>query len=668
MSAARPADILRHLEQTGAADADLLARFVASNDAGAFAELVRRHGALVLGVCRRVTGHRQDAEDAFQATFLVLARKAASLQNPARLGNWLYGVAYRVARRAKRAATRRRVREVSVAAPPEPQAIPAPALWELAPILDEELAALPAHYRDAIVLCDLRDTPREEAARVLAVPEGTLSSRLANGRKKLAARLTKRGVALSAAALPLALADARAAGAVTSDLVARTSGLAADFAARGAVPGVLSHLLEGGFAVRKALVLSALLGAAVAGAVFAAQGPKDGPPKPPAVAEKPRPKVESKPGANAVAFTDKPKLREAFDVGVTNAIFMWNATGTHFAVEGREAIAVEPKFQAAVRLYSAGAKPQVYRNTLDQFERLVGVASDGMGIMTRLSEEHLISGRNMLRFWVKQNRDGVATNDLIVDRTVELDPKTVQIFSFTAVGKTCRALAYERSVDGVLSNIEVLEIDVTNGKTAKLLLRIDDGLPALAPDGKRLAVLNKDVTKVTVYDLDRGAKGFDHTFAPDKTPELRRENQEYHHLIFSPNGRRLVVSRGIGRTDIFNTDTGELQPALEGASLAQTSPDSQAFTGDGRLFASLNTTYVIKTGNRNGRNQTWWDSVETFLTVWDTQTGKVLKTWKSPHLWVAFNPARPLLAVLEPNGANNTRVGFWDFAADAGKK
>src|SRR5882757_8128410 len=104
MNAARPVDLLRQFERTdgaSATDADLLARFVATKDADAFAELVRRHGPLVLGTCRRVTGQAQDAEDAFQATFLVLEKKAASLRNPNLLGNYLYGVAFRVAWRAR---------------------------------------------------------------------------------------------------------------------------------------------------------------------------------------------------------------------------------------------------------------------------------------------------------------------------------------------------------------------------------------------------------------------------------------------------------------------------------------------------------------------------------------------------------------------------------------
>src|SRR5262249_5741584 len=156
-NSACPAEILRQLEQSESSDSELVTRFVSTKDAAAFAELVRRHGALVFGVCRRVTGHPQDAEDAFQATFLVLAKRAGSLRDSALLGNWLYGVAFRVAQRARRSAARRRAREVPVAVLPAPPApSPPPAMPELAPILDEELAALPPHYRDAIVLCDLR--------------------------------------------------------------------------------------------------------------------------------------------------------------------------------------------------------------------------------------------------------------------------------------------------------------------------------------------------------------------------------------------------------------------------------------------------------------------------------------------------------------------------------
>lgn len=343
MGAARPAEILRHLEHAGAADAELLARFLATRDGAAFAELVRRHGALVLGVCRRVTGHPEDAEDAFQATFLVLARKAASVRAGAPLATYLYGVAFRVAQRAKRAVLRRRAREVTVPVLPDPAAPePAPAWPGLAPILDEELAALTARHRDAIVLCDLQGKSREAAAAALGVPEGTLSSRLANGRKRLAARLTRRGISLSVAALPVALAEAPGAMGVPTELLTKTCGLVTEFAAGGPVPRPLARLSEGGFLVRKTLAFGLVMVAAVAGAVFAARPdaapPADPPQQPLAAARKaepaPQPNLVPKPDDNP-RFTTAPKRRRSLDLPVTEiGAPLWNATGTHLAVHG----------------------------------------------------------------------------------------------------------------------------------------------------------------------------------------------------------------------------------------------------------------------------------------------------------------------------------------------
>ncbi|QJW98153.1 RNA polymerase sigma factor [Frigoriglobus tundricola] len=185
-------------------DRDLLARFVASRDEDAFAEIVRRHGPMVLAACRRVTGRPHDAEDAFQAAFLVLARRAAHLSRPELLANWLYGVAYRTALEAR--AARRRAEEHAVPAAPEPAAPPAPEdPAELRRVIDEELAKLPDKYRAAVVLCDLEGLPRATAATQLGIPEGTLSSRLAHARKVLADRLTRRGVTTSAVAVSAAL-------------------------------------------------------------------------------------------------------------------------------------------------------------------------------------------------------------------------------------------------------------------------------------------------------------------------------------------------------------------------------------------------------------------------------------------------------------------------------
>src|SRR5205823_6469758 len=157
----------------GMTDGELLARFLRSRDEDALAALVQRHGPMVWGVCRRLLHSHHDAEDAFQATFLVLLRKAASVVPREMVSNWLYGVAHQTARKARATAAKRRARERQVGQMPEP-VVTEQGLWrELRPVLDQELARLPDKYRVALVLCDLEGKTRKEAARQLGCPEGT---------------------------------------------------------------------------------------------------------------------------------------------------------------------------------------------------------------------------------------------------------------------------------------------------------------------------------------------------------------------------------------------------------------------------------------------------------------------------------------------------------------
>jgi RNA polymerase sigma factor (sigma-70 family) len=163
--------------------------------------LVRRHGPMAWGVCRRILKNYHDAEDAFQATFLVLVRRAASIVPREMVANWLYGVAYRTALKARTTIARRRRRESQVANMPEPEAA-RPGVWhDLQAVLDEELCRLPDKYRVPIVLCDLEGKTRKEAARRLGWPAGTVAGRLARARKLLAESLARRGIVLSGGAL-----------------------------------------------------------------------------------------------------------------------------------------------------------------------------------------------------------------------------------------------------------------------------------------------------------------------------------------------------------------------------------------------------------------------------------------------------------------------------------
>lgn len=192
-------------------DGDLLTRYARDRDEAAFAVLVHRHGPTVLGVCRRVLGNATDAEDAFQAVFLVLVNRADTLTGRAVLGDWLHGVAVRVAMKARTSYARLRRRERQVAES-RPEPVPDPVPDEPSPWLDRELAALPDKFRAPVVLCLIQDRPRNEVAAELGIPEGTLASRLDTARKRLAGRLARHQVAAVFAGLlvpvPAALADA----------------------------------------------------------------------------------------------------------------------------------------------------------------------------------------------------------------------------------------------------------------------------------------------------------------------------------------------------------------------------------------------------------------------------------------------------------------------------
>jgi len=181
--------------ELGLTDGDLLER-VLSHDDGAFEAILRRHGPMVLGVCRRVLHNEADAEDAFQATFLVLVKKAASIRPRSMLGNWLYGVAHTTALKAKVMRTRRQANERKAAQCTSTQS-GSDISKQLQELLDEELKGLPDKYRTAIVLCDLEGRTIKEAARQLGCPSGTICTRLARGRNLLSRRLARRALYLS---------------------------------------------------------------------------------------------------------------------------------------------------------------------------------------------------------------------------------------------------------------------------------------------------------------------------------------------------------------------------------------------------------------------------------------------------------------------------------------
>ncbi|HEX4608401.1 MAG TPA: sigma-70 family RNA polymerase sigma factor, partial [Urbifossiella sp.] len=283
-------------------DGDLLARFVRDRDEVAFAALVRRHGPMVYGVCRRRLGNSADAADAFQAVFLVLVKRADALAHLPALGGWLHGVAVRVARKARTAFGRLRKHERRAAQartepvfdPPPPD----PPAW-----LDRELAALPERYREPVVMCLIQERPRAEVAAELGIPEGTLASRLDTARKRLAGRLARHR-------LPLALAGLLVP--VPAGLEAATANRAVDGA--GAAVHQLANEVTKAMSSNPKWVAAITAGVltAAGGILLAAGGGEPPAPQPPGrpAARRPAPEAVPPEPAWMTAFRKKYELKD----------------------------------------------------------------------------------------------------------------------------------------------------------------------------------------------------------------------------------------------------------------------------------------------------------------------------------------------------------------------
>lgn len=263
-------------------DRELLRRYSSSRNGAAFAELVRRHGPMVYGTCRRIAHNGPDADDAFQATFFVLARKADSIRSKDAVGAWLHGVAVKVAHRARRQAVTRGRLQMAAA---KPEAVrPATPVADWWAVVDDELNQLPAVQRQVLLTCVIGGRSRSQAARELGWPEGTVAKRLARARRELAKRLARRGMALGVAAMTAALA-AEATAAVPSQLRAETFSQATAYAvSRNAGSLAVRTLAEGVMRSMKASVvvgwmITTLATALLAGAGVMLAGALAGPPE-----------------------------------------------------------------------------------------------------------------------------------------------------------------------------------------------------------------------------------------------------------------------------------------------------------------------------------------------------------------------------------------------------
>jgi RNA polymerase sigma factor (sigma-70 family) len=308
-------------------DRQLLEQFLSRHDEDAFALLVRRHGPMVLGVCRRLLRDPNDADDAFQVVFLVLIRKAHALSNRDLLANWLYGVAYRTAlkaraQRARRGARERQVAQVTGTEPPGE----AVAEGDLRGVLDEEVCRLPQKYRLPVVLCYLQGATLTEAARELGWPAGTVSGRLARARALLRARLTRRGVVPTAmaaavlsreapAAVPASLAQATIRGALALAAGPGRAGGELSAPVVALMKGVLNAMLLS--KVKLAVLIVLTVGAVGAGTWALAQPNRAAPPPTPPAAEREAAPPPDRPAAAddlpKIAALDEARVKDLID-------------------------------------------------------------------------------------------------------------------------------------------------------------------------------------------------------------------------------------------------------------------------------------------------------------------------------------------------------------------
>jgi RNA polymerase sigma factor (sigma-70 family) len=628
------------------ADGELLSAFVHRRDHAALAALVKRHGPMVWGVCRRLLRSHHDAEDAFQATFVVLVRKAASVRDRAAVANWLYGVAYQTAVRVRAAVAKRQRREGHVKEMPEPMAREA-SLWDdLQSLLDLELSRLPDKYRALIVLCDLEGKTRKQVARQLGCPEGTVAGRLARARALLARRLARHGLAVAGGALAGLFGHGTASAGVPASVLAcaihATSLSASGGPAAEAISARVAALSEG---VLKTMLLTKLkIGTflALVVALLAMSGILEGSGAAKPVAAGPAAKrpARAEPGAPkgnpgkkgnpkpTVLKAERPIYRLA-----------WNPDGKVIA--------------AASLAYDAKAKG--FKSTVQVWDVAKGDVRISLGEEDKVRVESIAFSPDGKRIALAARSAGRPAEVRLLDaekgllqKTIELRG-TVRTVTFAPDSKTLAIGGQDipQSLTGPFPRT-VLLWDVAKGKEVKEFkekLKVDDitksgqldGLRDLAysPDGKLLAAADVDF-RVRLIDVQTGR--VQQTLAGHTELVLA--------LAFSPDGKTLVSGGADETVRVWDVQTGKGLRTLEGT-VGQVW--AVAFSPDGKYLVTGGA--ILAEGKKRSG-----------IILWDAQSGKPRRVLPGDRIGVsavAFSPDGNVLAVGGGAQQNTGAIQLW---------
>jgi RNA polymerase sigma factor (sigma-70 family) len=581
-------------------DAEVLARFAAEGDEAAFELLVWRHGPAVLGLCRRLLRTEQDAEDAFQAAFLTLARRARSIGRREAVGSWLYKVAFRIALRLRDKTARHAV--LPLECQPEPAGQPAAVTdSDTRTALGEEVSRLPDKYRAAVVLCYLEGKTNTEAARELGCPRGTVDSRLAWARERLRRRLLRRGVCLSVAALVSSLTTAPAS-ATPPALVHYTAHLAWLFTTRGTALGVVPsiQLAQGAlramfFAKMKSVIIVvAALGLLAGGSWGVLRGPAAA-------------KVEAGPPAAGETDSSVPSSAPAESswdevAALPCAAPVWCLA---FSADGSTLVTGSGATgkSGALAIWEAATARLRIRVETDGPVRGLALSPDGKVVATAQMD-------NAVRLW--DVRTGQAHTAL------RKRARAVRAVAFSPDG--------QRIATGDENAVRIWDLDAA---ADLVTLGEDRAVRAVAfsPDGRRLLSASDDGA-VTIWDAETGKK-LSAVADKDGDPSA----------AFSPDGKLLSTATGDGTVRIWDAAVGKEIRRLPGHR-----PGFVAFAPDGRLLASSG-------GTPEG------DETPGAIVLWELASGKIRATLRGPARPItalAFSPDGKVLAC-----AGGSTVKLW---------